>query len=73
MNSQGVAVQQFLSTNAPLFAPYAGQDVHGGPPVVLMDGPLLQPGAAPYYLGIFHYFLVGGGRVGAGHASLGTL
>ena len=66
-------MQQFVTANTELFAPFAGQDVHGGPPVVLIDGPLLAEGQVPYYLGIFHFFMVGGGRVGAGHASLGTL
>jgi hypothetical protein len=69
MNSQGVAVQQFLTTNERLFAPFVGQDVHGGPPVVLIDGPLLAAGAQPYYLGIFHFFMVWGGagfRLGCG-------
>ncbi|GBF99713.1 hypothetical protein Rsub_12425 [Raphidocelis subcapitata] len=54
MSPQGVAVQQFLTTNEPLLAPFAGQDVHGGPPVVLMGG------AEPYYLGIFHFFMTFG-------------
>jgi len=58
INSQGVAVQQFVTNNEALFLPFAGQDVHGGPPVVLIDGPLLAQGAQPYYLGIFHFFMV---------------
>jgi hypothetical protein len=63
MNPQGVAVQQFLTTNEALFAPFVGQDVHGGPPVVLIDGALLARGAQPHYLGIFHFFMVrGAGR-----------
>jgi hypothetical protein len=74
MNSQGVAVQQFLSTNERLFAPFVGQDVHGGPPVVRIDGPLLAAGAAPYYLGIFHFFMVrGGGVQGAWAGAAGSV
>lgn len=56
-------MQQFLTSNEELFAPFAGQDVHGGPPVVLIDGPRLRGGQAPYYLGIFHFFMVGRLRV----------
>lgn len=61
MNSQGIAVQQYLTTNEPLFAPFAGQDVHGGPPVVLVDEVTAQQKsgmAQPYYLGVFHFFMV---------------
>jgi hypothetical protein len=61
MNSQGVAVQQFITSSEQLFLPFAGQDVHGGPPVVLIDRPLLAAGAEPYYLGVFHFFMVGAG------------
>lgn len=60
MNSQGIAVQQFVTSNEALFAPFAGQDVHGGPPVVLIEGANLAEGAAPYYLGVFHFFMVRG-------------
>lgn len=60
MNSQGIAVQQFLTSNEALFAPFAGQDVHGGPPVVLVEGGGAG-GAAPYFLGVFHFFIVSGG------------
>ena len=58
VNSQGVAVQQFVTANAALFRPFEGQDVHGGPPVVRVDGPLLPAGAEPYLLGVFHFFIV---------------
>jgi hypothetical protein len=71
MNSTGVAAQHFLTANDALFSQYAGQDVHGGPPVVRIGRGAAGGGAAaeaaaawegePYYLGIFHFFMVGWG------------
>ncbi|KAI8469311.1 MAG: hypothetical protein J3K34DRAFT_424307 [Monoraphidium minutum] len=57
MTHSGVAVQQWLSTNDALMAQFAGQDVHGGPPVVRIEG---SGGAAPYYLGVLHFFMTFG-------------
>ena len=64
-------MQQFVTANTELFAPFAGQDVHGGPPVVLIDGPLLAEGQVPYYLGIFHFFMVRGAPGGGGGGGRG--
>jgi hypothetical protein len=69
MNSQGVAVQQFVTNSSALSKRFAGEDVHGGPPLVLITPSLPQQSApqqkqqpdkgrrqAPYYLGVLHFF-----------------
>jgi hypothetical protein len=52
-----VAVQQYVTTNDALLAPFSGRDVHGGPPVVLMEGDAAN-GGRPYFLGVLHFFKV---------------
>jgi hypothetical protein len=58
VNASGIAVQQFVSTAPSLFEPYKDEDIHGGPPMVLIPGHLSAT-RSPYYLGIFHFFKVG--------------
>jgi hypothetical protein len=54
MNSSGHAVREHVTRADALLAPFAGEDVHGGPPVVRVS----RPGRAPYYLGVLHFFKV---------------
>jgi hypothetical protein len=71
VNSTGVAVAQHLTRNDALFAPFRGEDVHGGPPVVLVPGKFSPDTAgADYYLGVFHFFQTfgeGSGKVKVYH------
>jgi hypothetical protein len=65
MNNQGVAAAQYVTSNEALLAPFKGEDIHGGPPVVLVERP--GSGLADgerYYLGVLHYFKVGTSRRG---------
>jgi hypothetical protein len=60
MNNQGVASKQYVTSNDALLAPFKGEDIHGGPPVVLVERP--GSGLADgerYHLGVLHYFKVG--------------
>jgi hypothetical protein len=57
VNSSGIAVQQFVTNSPDLFAPYKDEDIHGGPPLILVPGATSNMGQ-PYYLGIFHFFQV---------------
>ncbi|GBF90507.1 hypothetical protein Rsub_03503 [Raphidocelis subcapitata] len=52
MNSTGYAVRQYVTGADAALAPFAGEDVHGGPPVVRVA----RAGEAPYYLGVLHFF-----------------
>lgn len=53
-----MAVQQFITHSPSLFEPFKDEDVHGGPPVVLIPQELSKTGQ-PYFLGILHFFKVG--------------
>lgn len=59
MNQTGVAVQQFVTTSPKLFDPYKDEDIHGGPPLIHVPAHLSGLGR-DYFLGIFHFFNVGG-------------
>lgn len=62
---------QHLTRNDALFAPFAREDVHGGPPVVLVPGKHSpDTGHQDYYLGVFHFFQTfgeGSGKVKVYH------
>jgi hypothetical protein len=75
VNSSGVATAMHVTRNDPLFAPFAREDVHGGPPVVLVPGKwgkynnarasgggkaAAAAAAEDYYLGVFHFFRTSG-------------
>lgn len=69
VNSSGVAVAQHLSRNDALFEPFSREDVHGGPPVVLVPAKHSSTGQ-DYYLGVFHFFQTfgeGSGKVKVYH------
>jgi hypothetical protein len=57
VNSTGIAVQQFVTSSPDLFAPYKDEDIHGGPPLILVPGAASNTGHS-YYMGIFHFFQV---------------
>jgi hypothetical protein len=59
VNQTGVAVQQFVTTSPKLFDPYKDEDIHGGPPLIHVPAHLSGLGR-DYFLGIFHFFNVGG-------------
>jgi hypothetical protein len=69
VNSSGVAVAQHLSRNDALFEPFSREDVHGGPPVVLVPAKHSST-KQDYYLGVFHFFQTfgeGSGKVKVYH------
>lgn len=69
VNSSGVAVAQHLSRNDALFEPFSREDVHGGPPVVLVPAKHSST-QVDYYLGVFHFFQTfgeGSGKVKVYH------
>lgn len=52
-------MQQFVTTSPKLFDPYKDEDIHGGPPLIHVPAHLSGLGR-DYFLGIFHFFNVGG-------------
>ncbi|GLI62523.1 hypothetical protein VaNZ11_005180 [Volvox africanus] len=50
----GCEVRYETNGRPDLFGPFAGHSIHGGPPVVWIDGKLAR-GGQPYYMGIMHH------------------
>lgn len=57
-------MQQFVTSSAEVQRRFKGEDVHGGPPLAFVEG---GRGGPAHYLGILHFFQVGGrGRMAGG-------